>query len=190
MDSMGTDREVVSGVGRRRELAEGDEARDEVRVELQRATHPLPQLLQRALQPLAGRARRRRHRRRRKSPLYYGEEAVWFTFANSTLNLYTIPEKAYHFDFYFSPCTFTVLQIGPSPYPEGHVRLLRWASEHSSWEQRSASFSWRPPRRRRRRRRCRRRSLFTCSGRSRAEPYSCPGNGGHFHRQELAAWRR
>lgn len=41
--------EIAGGVGGRRELAEGDEARDEIRVELQRAALTLPKFLQRAL---------------------------------------------------------------------------------------------------------------------------------------------
>ena len=52
-----TNLEIAGGVGRRRELAEGHEARDEIRVELQRAALTFPKFLQGALQPLAGRAR-------------------------------------------------------------------------------------------------------------------------------------
>lgn len=44
-----TNLEIAGGVGGRRELAEGDEARDEIRVELQRAALTLPKFLQRAL---------------------------------------------------------------------------------------------------------------------------------------------
>ena len=52
-----TNLEIAGGVGGRRELAKGHEARDEIRVELQRAALTFPKSLQGALQPLAGRAR-------------------------------------------------------------------------------------------------------------------------------------